>query len=118
MDRVMKDAPLRHTFGIYKSEEGEEQDLIRGKSPPIRKKRNRDPPLNEECRSMSVAPRKNLIHECRMMFLPFGRNNGKGTIMKMYDGLETYSSVPILMLVVAPSNTTKKNEYRSRKDVY
>ena len=42
MDGVIKAPPLRHTSSIYKSEEGEEQVLIRGKSPPIRKKRKRD----------------------------------------------------------------------------
>ena len=29
-----QDPPLQNTSSIYKSEEGEEQDLIRGKSPP------------------------------------------------------------------------------------
>ncbi len=37
MDGVIKTPPLGHTSSIYKSE-GERQNLIRGKSPPIRKK--------------------------------------------------------------------------------
>ena len=36
------------------------------------------PPPKEECRTMTASMKK-LIHECRMVFLPLGRNNAQGT---------------------------------------
>ena len=61
------------------------------------------------------------------MFLPFGRNSGIGIgemlslcvekIPKINGVSTNCSTVPMLMLVVAPSNTAKKKKYRSSKDV-
>ena len=60
-----------------------------------------------------------------MMFLPFGRNNGKGTyemhslygegISMMIGVAETCSNVPVLILMMASSNTTKE-KYRLIKE--
>ena len=36
------------------------------------------PPPKEECQT-STALMKKLIHECKMMFLPLGRNKAQGT---------------------------------------
>ena len=60
------------------------------------------------------------------MFLPFGINNGRDIgemlplcverILKMKGVSETYSTIPVFMLMVALSNTIEKNMCRSRKD--
>ena len=50
MDGVIKTPPLWHTSNIYNSEEGDEQDLTRGKSPPHKKeeeeRQGSPPPMN------------------------------------------------------------------------
>ena len=61
MDGVIKAPPLQHTSSIYKSEENEEQDLIRGKSPPHKKEeeeRQGSPPLK---RRMSISERRSEV---------------------------------------------------------
>ena len=61
---------------------------------------------------------KKLIHECWMVFLPFGRNKGKGTyemhslcgegISMMTCVTETWSNVPVSILMMASSKATEK----------
>ena len=68
-----------------------------------------------------------MIHECWIMFLPFGRNNGRGTgvmlslcverILMMNDISKTYSTILVSMLMVSSSNIMKKNMCRSSKVV-
>ena len=44
-----------------------------------------------------------------MVFLPLGRNNEKGTLLKMYGGPKTYSSIPMLMLMMLALKPIPKN---------
>ena len=70
-------------------------------SPPLTK---RPPPTTilkypQSCQPMKIDHVENghegqkLVQECRMTFIPFERNKGKGTTLKTYGGPKTYSSV-------------------------
>ena len=56
------------------------------------------PPPKEECRHVKAALMKKPVQELRMVFLPLGRTTGIGTLLKMYGGPETYTSISVLLL--------------------
>ena len=111
----------------YNREQEREKDLKKEIITPKKEKKEtrQSPPLKVVCQVVRKAPMQKIIHDLWMMFLPFGRNKGKGTfemhpldgegILMMNGIARTYSNVYVSILVMASSKSAKKKG-RSNKE--